>query len=111
MTGHGRYDDSPFAFMDLMDEGSRSRAERMWKDMMTDSKPRQEELRLTSANVIPRDLSGDPIEYWVLATSQPEFDADGKVMAIMGSIADISHLKWVRNTRPIDHIPIYRGVM
>ncbi|KAF1972904.1 aerobic respiration control sensor protein arcB [Bimuria novae-zelandiae CBS 107.79] len=96
MTGHERYDDSQFAFLNLMDQESRRRAETMWNKMMKDSKPRQEELRLTHANVVPRDLAGDPIEYWVLSTSQPEIGADGKIKSVMGSLADISHRKWAQ---------------
>lgn len=96
MTGHERDDDSPFAFLKPMDDESRIRAEVMWRNLLADSKPRQEELHLTRTNIVPQDLSGDPIEYWVLATSQPEIGADGRVRSIMGSIADISHLKWVQ---------------
>ncbi|KAJ4354374.1 uncharacterized protein N0V89_006109 [Didymosphaeria variabile] len=96
MTGDGRDDDSPFAFLKPMDEESRRRAEIMWSDMMKDSKARQEEYHLTNTGIVPRDLGGDPIEYWVLATSQPQVGADGEVQSIMGSIADISHLKWVQ---------------
>ncbi|KAK7193706.1 hypothetical protein DPSP01_000261 [Paraphaeosphaeria sporulosa] len=96
MTNHGRDDDSPFAFLKPMSEESRRRGEIMWRQMMEDSKPRQEEFLLTGTDFVPRDLAGEPIEYWVLATSQPEVDAHGKVKSIMGSIADISHLKWVQ---------------
>ncbi|KAL1599790.1 hypothetical protein SLS60_007595 [Paraconiothyrium brasiliense] len=96
MTGYLRDDDSAFAFLKPMNEESRSRCETMWNDMMKDSKPRQEEFHLTNTDVVPRDLGGNAIEYWVLATSQPEVDAEGKVKSIMGSIADISHLKWVQ---------------
>lgn len=96
MANHGRDDDSPFAFLKPMSEESRRRAEVMWSQMMKDSKPRQEEFHFTGTNFVPRDLAGEPIEYWVLATSQPEVDAHGNVKSIMGSIADISHLKWVQ---------------
>jgi PAS domain S-box-containing protein len=96
MTGYERDDDSPFAFLKPLSEESRRRAEVMWAEMLKDCKPRQEELHLTGTDIVPRDLAGDPIEYWVLATSQPEVDAQGKAKSIMGSIADISHLKWVQ---------------
>ncbi|KAF2447736.1 aerobic respiration control sensor protein arcB [Karstenula rhodostoma CBS 690.94] len=96
MAKHERDDDSHFAFLKPMSEESRRRGEVMWSKMMEDYKPRQEEFHLTGTDYVPRDLAGEPIEYWVLATSQPEVDAHGKVKSIMGSIADISHLKWVQ---------------
>lgn len=64
--------------------------------MMTDSRPRQEEFLLTNPISGAQDLQGDPIEYWVLATSQPEIGGDGEAKSVMGSIADISHLKWAQ---------------
>ncbi|KAJ4296620.1 hypothetical protein N0V90_006668 [Kalmusia sp. IMI 367209] len=96
MTGHGRDDNSPFAFLGLMEDESRQKAEAMWRDHLTDSTLRQEELQLKNTGIVPRDLSGEPMQYWVLATSQPEIGADGKVRSIMGSIADISHIKWAQ---------------
>ncbi|KAF2111100.1 aerobic respiration control sensor protein arcB [Lophiotrema nucula] len=96
MTGHGRDDEREFAFLECLDDKSREKAERMWSEMVTDFKPRSEELQLKHAKVIPRDITGEPIEYWVLASSQPEMTQDGKLRSIMGSIADISHMKWAQ---------------
>jgi PAS domain-containing protein len=79
MTGHDRYDESPFAFLNAMDDDSRKRAGELWPQLMVDPKMRQQELRFTKSNFVPRDLSGDPIDFWVLATSQPEIGSDGKV--------------------------------
>jgi hypothetical protein len=63
--------------------------------MMTTMKPATREIQLKPLNIQPRDLIGSPIEYWVLASSAPQLGLDGEVLYIMGSIADISHLKWV----------------
>ena len=41
-------------------------------------------------NFVQRDLLGDPIEFWVLATSQPEIGSDGKVRYV---ILDDKYLK------------------
>ena len=38
----------------------------------------------------------EEMDYWVLATSQPELAEDGSLRSIMGSITDISHLKWAQ---------------
>lgn len=96
MTGQARDDDSPFAFLNIMDDASRLKAEAMWRDHLSGLSMRQEELQLKNTHIVPRDLAGEPIEYWVLATSQPEISPDGQVRSIMGSIADISHLKWAQ---------------
>ena len=88
MTGHDRYDESPFAFLNAMDDDSRKRAGELWPQLMVDPKMRQQELRFTKSNFVPRDLSGDPIDFWVLATSQPEISSDGKVRYV--TLSDIS---------------------
>ena len=85
MTGHGRYDDSPFAFYDHICDESRDVAEKMWIDLTTDPSVRQAEMRMKSANIIPRDLAGNPIAYWVLVTSQPEIGPDGKIRCVISS--------------------------
>ena len=97
MTGYARDDESPLAFLDLIEGESRGKAEAMWNGLLTDTKAKQEELQLKNPKVVPRDLNGDQIEYWVLASSQPEIGPDGKLRSIMGSIADISHLRWAKS--------------
>jgi hypothetical protein len=95
MTGHARDDDSPFAFLDSIADGSRHKAAAMWDNLLINASLRQEELQLKNPKIVPVDLEGEPIEYWVLATSQTEV-TDGKVRSVMGSIADISHMKWAQ---------------
>ncbi|CAI6252117.1 unnamed protein product [Periconia digitata] len=97
MTGHPRDNDNPAEFLEyIVDHESQEKAQSMWQNVQIDSKMRQEELQLRNPNYIPRDLTGEPIEYWVLASSQPEFSSDGKIRSIMGSITDISQLKWAQ---------------
>ena len=97
MTGHPRDSTEPLAFLEIMAEESRQVAHEMWNEMITDLKPRANELRLRDSANGPRDLTtGEPIEYWVLASSAPEIGMDGQLRSIMGSIADISHLKWAQ---------------
>jgi PAS domain S-box-containing protein len=93
MTGAPREDGEDFAFMKLIAEGSQQLAKETWDEMMTTLKPSVRELQLKNTKVQPRDLSGEPIDYWVLATSQPELGPDGAIISIMGSITDISHIK------------------
>ncbi|KAF2639814.1 aerobic respiration control sensor protein arcB [Massarina eburnea CBS 473.64] len=100
MTGHIRDDDSAFGFLHFMaDTDSRERVKAMWEKMKTDPGPQQEELHICKPNLTARDFTGEPIEYWVLASSQPEIGPDGTVRSIMGSIADISQLKWAQGLR------------
>ncbi|KAF1953321.1 hypothetical protein CC80DRAFT_494610 [Byssothecium circinans] len=97
MTGHSRDDDRPFSFLNYMaDAEHRVRVQAMWDRMKTDTGPQQEEVKIINPEYVPRDLTGEPIEYWILASSQPEIDQDGTVRSIMGSIADISQLKWAQ---------------
>jgi PAS domain S-box-containing protein len=68
----------------------------MWDHIVRTKQPISRELRFRDPKVRPRDLHGEPIEFWVLASSQPEVAPDGELMSIMGSITDISHIKWAQ---------------
>jgi PAS domain S-box-containing protein len=96
MTGYAREDSEEFGFNKFLAEGSQQVAKEMWDEMMTTLKPSVREIQLRNPHVHPRDLGGNKIEYWVLASSQPELGPNGEVISIMGSIADISHLKWAQ---------------
>ena len=96
MTGHPRDNDDELSFLNLVADESRDITQGMWNDMMTTLKASTRELRLQNPKVQPRDLSGEPIDYWVMASSQPEIGPGGQVISIMGSIADISHIKWAQ---------------
>jgi PAS domain-containing protein len=96
MTGHPR-DSSETSFMEYIAEGSKEACKDMWAHMTTKLVPMSVELELYNPRLQPRDLtSGERIEYWVLASSMTELDRDGKLQSIMGSMADISHLKWAQ---------------
>jgi PAS domain S-box-containing protein len=96
MTGIPKDDDDDLLFMKAVDERSHQVARSMWYEMMKTLKPATCEIQLKSPLVQPKDLSGNVIEYWVLASSQPELGSSGEVISIMGSLADISHLKWAQ---------------
>jgi hypothetical protein len=64
--------------------------------MITHHKPASRELQFANSTCQPRDVDGKQIEYWVLSASQPELSADGTLISIMGSLTDISHLKWAQ---------------
>ena len=64
--------------------------------MITHNKPASRELQFANSTCQPRDIDGSLIEYWVLSASQPELSPDGELISIMGSLTDISHLKWAQ---------------
>jgi hypothetical protein len=81
---------------DVFEGESRAIAGKMWDYMLHTLKPTSYELRFKNPKDGPRDLSGEPIDFWVLASNQPEVSPDGQLMSIMGSITDISHIKWAQ---------------
>ncbi|TID21535.1 aerobic respiration control sensor protein arcB [Venturia nashicola] len=94
MTGHPRDNLYEFSFMDHVLESSRKPMMDGWHRMVVDHLPYTGELQLDAPYVERDNLDGEAIEYWVLTTAQPEFASDGSLRSIMGSITDISHLKW-----------------
>ncbi|KAL6708618.1 hypothetical protein ACN47E_002599 [Coniothyrium glycines] len=96
MTGHRRDNDDELSFLSVVDPESLQSTREMWEYMMTTHKASTREIQLNNTRAQPRDLDGQPIEYWVLASSQPEIGANSEVVSIMGSITDISHMKWAQ---------------
>lgn len=67
-----------------------------WHRMVVDHLPWNGEVQLAGPLVQPVDLDGKAIDYWVLVNAHPEFAPDGSLRSVMGSITDISHLKWAQ---------------
>ncbi|KAF1359732.1 hypothetical protein EJ07DRAFT_155677 [Lizonia empirigonia] len=96
LTGHVREGFKEYSFLSIMAEESVQPCKDMWEELLETKTACTRELRLNNRHVQPRDLSGNPIEYWVLANSSPELGPDGQILSIMGSITDISQLKWAQ---------------
>ncbi|KAE9979328.1 hypothetical protein EG328_000973 [Venturia inaequalis] len=96
MTGHSRANLYEFSFMEHLMETSRKTMMDGWHRMVVDHLPFTGELQLSTPSVRQVDIDGEAIEYWVLTTAQPEIASDGSLRSIMGSITDISHLKWAQ---------------
>ena len=94
MTGHSRENNYKMSWMDHVAEGSKQTMELGWHKLVVDRVPWSGELQLKKPWVGPFNSEEEPIDYWVLANSQPEIAPDGSLRSIMGSITDISHLKW-----------------
>ncbi|KAG9193014.1 hypothetical protein G6011_03049 [Alternaria panax] len=82
--------------LDMMVGESQKVGQEMWDYMITHHKAASRELQFANSGCRPRDIDGAQIEYWVLAASQPKLSTDGELVSIMGSLTDISHLKWVQ---------------
>jgi PAS domain S-box-containing protein len=86
----------PWYSSGMIADASQKPAKEMWDYMVRELKPTSREVQFRDTKIRPRDLSGEPIEYWALVSGQPELGPKGELISIMGSCTDISHLKWAR---------------
>ncbi|KAF4445590.1 hypothetical protein F53441_10654 [Fusarium austroafricanum] len=93
MTGHSRYSDGDMNWVDLM-KTSGSSMEEGWHRLTQQLLPWSGEVKLRPAPESPATVQGESMDFWVLVTAHPELSAGGTLRSIMGSITDISHLKW-----------------
>jgi PAS domain S-box-containing protein len=91
MTGHPRDEVHEMSWVDSLLESSRTIAEEGWAQLKNNFTPWSAELQINKILYDP--VSGEEIDNWILAALQPEFDDDGAVKAIMGSITDITFQK------------------
>jgi PAS domain S-box-containing protein len=96
MTGLPRTDSEELSWMNCIMESSRKCLEQGWKRLTVEHLPWSDELQLKKSTMRPMNLNSEPIENWCLFTAQPEFGSNGSLRSIMGSITDISHLKWAQ---------------
>ncbi|KAI0121090.1 aerobic respiration control sensor protein arcB [Xylariales sp. AK1849] len=96
MTGHPRDCSYEMSFLEQVEEGSIQTVLDGWDRMVLERLPWTSELQMKRLLVKPVDLHGEDIEYWISVNAQPEYAPDDSVRSIMGSITDISHLKWAQ---------------
>jgi PAS domain S-box-containing protein len=65
--------------------------EKMWQTLVVDTKPVSFEFRFKAPW---QDRRGDRGETWVLFSSYPERDQEGRLKSVFGSITNISEQKW-----------------
>lgn len=75
-----------------------SEVEKSWVALTVEKKAWSGELQLKR---VWTDIEGNKQHAWVLAAAQPEFDADGTLKGVMGSLTDVSHLKWVESLQSL----------
>ncbi|KAH9896271.1 aerobic respiration control sensor protein arcB [Xylariomycetidae sp. FL2044] len=96
MTGDSRENGYEMSWMELLVDSSRKVMQDGWRRLVNEKLPFSQELQLKRLGSEPVDLKGDPIEFWVMVNAQPELAPDGSVISVMGSITEISHLKWAQ---------------
>ncbi|EMD90546.1 hypothetical protein COCHEDRAFT_79388 [Bipolaris maydis C5] len=81
---------------EMMPEQSLEVAQSMWDELLRTHKPTSRELQYAYPKFQAKDIDGEPIEYWVLVSCQPELSPNGELISIMSTVTDISHLKWAQ---------------
>jgi PAS domain S-box-containing protein len=92
ITGHSRHDSSERSFLTTVHDDSMHIALLSWQQVTVDQIPWSGELRLRKPCVDP--VTGEVLENWIICSAQPEFGIDGSLRSVMGSITDISRIKW-----------------
>lgn len=93
MTGLQKDDIEPMTWMEFLDESSRSVMEHGWAQLVEERVPWSGEIQLSSK--APHAFgSEEHIDKWVLFSAAPEFAMNSSLRSIMGSITDITNLKW-----------------
>lgn len=87
--------------MDIIVESSIKTMEDGWHHLANEHLPWSGELQLQIRKARPKNLHGDAIDYWVMFIAQPEIASDGLLRSVMGSITDISKIKWAQDLQ--DH--------
>lgn len=93
MTGHSKDKIFAMSWVETIHEGSIAEAMRGWKILTEDQVIWSTELRMKKSIIDER--TGEELENWVILDCLPEFDAENKFIGVIGSITDISKIKWV----------------
>jgi signal transduction histidine kinase/CheY-like chemotaxis protein/PAS domain-containing protein len=96
MTNHTRETQYEMSWMDFIAETSIKTMEEGWHHLVNEHLAWSSEIQLKGSLANPVNIDGEPIEQWVMFSALPEFSSDGSLRSIMGSITDISHLKWAQ---------------
>lgn len=97
MTGHTRESQTEMSWMDFIQDTSIQTMIAGWNSLVKEHEPWSGELRLKKWSTRPVNLHGESIDYWVMFIAHAEFGPDEKLRAVLGSIMDISHLKWAQD--------------
>lgn len=96
MTGLPRESQYELSWMDFIMGSSIKTMEDGWHKLANEHQAWSGELQLKIRTAKPVNLHGAGVDYWVMFIAQPEISADGSLRSIMGSITDISKIKWAQ---------------
>ncbi|KAL1869350.1 hypothetical protein Daus18300_005562 [Diaporthe australafricana] len=96
MTGHTRDSQYEMSWMDFIMPSSTRTMEDGWHRLVNEHRPWSGELQLKIRIAKPLNLHGEAVDYWCMFSAQPEIAPDGSLRSVMGSITDISHMKWAQ---------------
>jgi signal transduction histidine kinase/CheY-like chemotaxis protein len=94
---HDRREFSLFAWPDYILAEDRVRAAEEMGRCLTDAVEITDSLRLRKSYnppVIGQDFEPKDAPFWIMYSASPDVRPDGSVRSLMGSLTDISHLKW-----------------
>jgi len=99
MTGHPRDQLHEMSFMEQIDPRSLPDIEAGWRKLTEQHLPWSGDLLMRKILIHPVDLEGQEIDYWVFLAAIPDYAPDGSVRSIMGSLIDVSELKWAQSVQ------------
>ena len=96
MTGHSRETDFKMAWLETYSESSRGQASLEWENLLRGLRT-SNDLQLQRKFVPP---IADDLDHhmWVTAQGFPLLE-NGKVKLILGTLTDVSHLKWAESVQ------------
>lgn len=95
MTGLPREPQTAMSWLNCISESSLDIINHGWTRIHDEEASWSEEIRLKKHHP-EYDLRDEAMDHWVLFTGHIETNNDNSIRSIMGSITDISHLKWAQ---------------
>lgn len=96
MTDHSREKHDEMTWTDIVMDSSIPALTEGWHQLKEELLPWSGELQLNKTSANPVNPDGEPIQHWVMFSAHAEIGVEGSLRSIMGSITDISHLKWAQ---------------
>jgi PAS domain S-box-containing protein len=92
LIGHPKDNMQQYSWLEFIMEEYHPLVEAGWKKLAIEGVPWSAEVRLKKRWVDP--VTGESSDFWILGSAHPEYAANGELRSVMGSVTDISHVKW-----------------
>jgi PAS domain S-box-containing protein len=92
MTGLAREESRNLAWMKMVTDDNRELIREGWRRLSVDGMSWSSEIRLKKPWV--DSITGQTLPSVILAAGHPEFNPDGSIRSVMGTLTDISQIKW-----------------